>query len=43
MTSVPSFNAISVSSDNAYNGLTANYLIEVTPAIDMVSTDEFYI
>lgn len=43
MTSVPSFSAIAVATDNSYNGFTANYQIDVTPSLDMVTNDVFYI
>lgn len=43
MTSVPSFSAIAVATDNSYNGFTANYQIDVTPSLDMVTNDVFFI
>jgi hypothetical protein len=43
MTSVPSFTAVAIASDNFYNGFSANYQIDVTPSLDLISSDVFYI
>jgi len=43
METVPSFKEITVTSDNVYNGATAAYTVSVTPEIDMIRGDLFFI
>jgi hypothetical protein len=43
MQTLPSFTAIGVASDNAFNGVISGYTVEVTPSIEMITGDYMFI
>jgi len=43
MDSVPSITAVTVTTDNVFNGGTASLTFEVTPSIELINGDVFYV